>query len=963
VRCFARVITNLLLLVTTLFVVVSTPAFASDVAAKLDSQWQRIADAGDEATLWWHHSSINSAAATVLLVSGCTTAEITSRSRRHWTPVLRDEGYQVAFLQLLSGRLACPGPVPNQEIVPRTPYLTGLIDNMVRTLRRRPDVRASRIAIVGWSRRAVLSALSMRAELSWSKRLRAGVAFYPDCRYPTDARLATPALILAGLKQGKEDEAHCALMMRRMYDGRATAEQRVYPNAQLRFDQVAFSWSPEDPRGQIERDALAAATAEVKSFLRQHLRPEQAAQVANTGNSDVWTVDPDSQDADLPSVGRSLLDEVLEGGANIPFPFEALIARLAAHAGADYFGRAAVKQIFVPLGRSLQRNANKPDFFGSPRIVVAVDTEPADAARVVNLKDRLFLGYQPRAGVIEAISWNPLAGRFEFQIISNYRSASDAKLHYADRQLCRGCHQNAGPIFARAPWTETNANPRIKQHLQARLPSFHGIDTARLGDTVEHVDAATNRASLLLSAQRIWRDGCGVNDAAGYDCRRALAAAMLQYRLSGDAMFAENGDAYDSALKRLGDAWLQHWPRGISVPDADLPDHDPLIMDRLGQVPLYVDPLARRAPGDVWLGPEQRHIREIVASLAGLIDEQSVRRLDSHLSRGAGHRRGPRIGLRCRVEEHSRPAVAARWRADCVNPELDARVRMRLAVNGAFVQEGEFVEFKLGGQRYNPVLVLGGRIRQLRRAEFLRVSRAGDSVRQADLILTQRRKLRRVRLPDGNSVRIARLTLAPGAAELELIAADDFAAVENVIGRMAARRHATLSQRAFEPAQFLSALFADLGIGGAPRIPRPDWATPPKRRTDATFRAAFAELHAERGLQLLHHHCAACHSGAQRFPPGFLHGDDDAQSQQLRACAPRMLYRLGVWSNDAAAKSPMPPVHALAATGYDVASWSNSESLASLKDYLRSLLEDAVGQDGSRDYTTLPECQVASGNP
>ena len=36
-----------------------------------------------------------------------------------------------------------------------------------------------------------------------------------------------------------------------------------------------------------------------------------------------------------------------------------------------HFDRAAVKQTAIPLGRSLQRDANSGDFFGSPRIVVA----------------------------------------------------------------------------------------------------------------------------------------------------------------------------------------------------------------------------------------------------------------------------------------------------------------------------------------------------------------------------------------------------------------------------------------------------------------------------------------------------------------------------------------------------------------------------------------------------------------
>ena len=54
------------------------------------------------------------------------------------------------------------------------------------------------------------------------------------------------------------------------------------------------------------------------------------------------------------------------------------------------------------------------------------------------LKDRLFLGYQPQAEAIEVISYNEMAGRFEFQVVENYSESGVPKVYYANRPTCLG---------------------------------------------------------------------------------------------------------------------------------------------------------------------------------------------------------------------------------------------------------------------------------------------------------------------------------------------------------------------------------------------------------------------------------------------------------------------------------------------------------------------------------------------
>ena len=120
----------------------------------------------------------------------------------------------------------------------------------------------------------------------------------------------------------------------------------------------------------------------------------------------VLAVDPDAPGPDLPPAGRSLFDfltmQEVDGQAVqvVPFPFEALLERIEAEIGLP---EPSLKSVLIPLGRSLQRNAANPEFFAFPRAVVAVDDGPAlrpDRSGIL-LADRLYLGYQEKADLIE----------------------------------------------------------------------------------------------------------------------------------------------------------------------------------------------------------------------------------------------------------------------------------------------------------------------------------------------------------------------------------------------------------------------------------------------------------------------------------------------------------------------------------------------------------------------------------
>ena len=227
----------------------------------------------------------------------------------------------------------------------------------------------------------------------------------------------------------------------------------------------------------------------------------------------VLAVDPDEPGPDLPPRGRSLFDFVTmqeEGGRAVqvvPFPFTALLAKIEAEVGDP---SPSLKKVLIPLGRSLQRNAANPDFFAFPRAVVAVDQDPAlrpDHAGML-LADRLYLGYQEKAATIEVISYNEAAGRFEYQVVRDYREGGAAKVYYADRPTCIACHRNHAPIFSKPLWDETNANAAIAATLAALQDEFYGIPVARGVDIPNAFDAATDRANSFAALQRIWQEGC-----------------------------------------------------------------------------------------------------------------------------------------------------------------------------------------------------------------------------------------------------------------------------------------------------------------------------------------------------------------------------------------------------------------------------------------------------------------------
>ncbi len=324
-------------------------------------------------------------------------------------------------------------------------------------------------------------------------------------------------------------------------------------------------------------------------------------------------------ESDLPPAGtRSLLDYWLAEQGAIPFPFTQFVDALAAEDGSE----RPVLSVLIPDGRSLLKAQAD---FTSPRIVVAANMQPPAGALIApDFAGRLYLGFTENANEIEVLSYNEAAGRFEFQLITDYCAGCNPRLVYAKRAICTTCHQGGVPIFSVRPWQETNAQSAIADRIaEYHVDTVHGAPIRVTLETPDAIDNLTNQAAVLVATQKAWLDGCGVGS-AGVSCRREQLRYALRWML--------NPAALDSGAPDLVAAQAVQWPaEGIAIAGNDLRSRDPFDsglyeqsffgqlrrlvfgeperqmsgdkladFDRLPKLPAEFDPLARR-PAKKWI--------------------------------------------------------------------------------------------------------------------------------------------------------------------------------------------------------------------------------------------------------------------------------------------------------------------------------------------------------------------------
>jgi len=645
----------------------------------------------------------------------------------------------------------------------------------------------------------------------------------------------------------------------------------------------------------------------------------------------VTCCNPVQADDDLPPIGRSRFDFLI-GNGPVPFPFARLIARIEAQLQPQARGLSPLKITFIPLGRSLQRSAAAPEFFKYPRVVVAVDG--AAKPGVAPLQDRLFLGYQEKTGILEVISYNEAAGRFEFQVVRDYRAAARPQIHYARRALCLACHQNAAPMFARPLWDETSANPAIADRLRASRRDFYGLKLTGT-DVAYFIAAAAERANLFPVWQRLWRDGCGTGE-GGARCRRDWFDAALRYALSGALPPLSQAENFGHLQSR----WTLLWPRGLSIPNPDIPNRDPLApvvgemsqprndlpaaFTQLAHIPAQFEPLNVRPPLETWTGVD---LPRLAAGLASLLNAADVRALDDALVTSSRLARVQQLTLPCSITRKP----GARIHFACADAQK--------SFNGAWTVQtagrasGQVHSLQFADASSAPDMALQGR------------SRFTAGRLKADF--TAARAGLHARLSDGRLLQGIHFSATGTQGEVTLRVRNDYAMVRTFL----------LEQRAndktiFDSGIWITALMREFKPGASLR---PDEQLPP-------IQIEPPVIHPSSGSAVqFDRHCGQCHNTGERFPPNFLHGDAAALDGQLNQCAERIYYRLSMWQlpETRRGKTPMPPLAVLSTRGLNADGWAHSAQLAGLVDDMRRRLHAQGEQPESvlaRPFEQLRSC-------
>ena len=693
-----------------------------------------------------------------------------------------------------------------------------------------------------------------------------------------------------------------------------------------------------------------------------------------------WAVDPTAPGADLPPVGRSLFDYLVSERTSksyrVPFPLSALIDRVREHLSQrEYNGGTRV--VLIPMGRSLQRTAAAPDFFKYPRIVLAVTGEPAtdehDAGML--LKDRLYIAYVEKTGMLEVISYNEAAGRFEFQLVKDYRSGGQPTVFYANRAICVSCHQNHAPIFSKAVWSETNANGRVAQLLRSQGGDFDLSAQANI-DSPDDVDKSTVRANTLVTLQSVWQKGC--EDAQdrwrSRRCRAAAFAAVLQYGLSGEQDFASDAPGYLSDfVSTLGRTWLRTWPEGLSVAQSALPDRNPfggavspygggaseepsLGWIAAAHVPAALDPLNPRPAREIWRFTGAADSRRLIAGWAKFFAIDDFRALDAYLVQEGRRESVERAVYRARCTTARDLPRAKELKLECMS---DASGANYIALAARFGKAGdgkiEWLNFGAAGQ--------------VRDAAFSNV--AAQRVGAEHLLRAiPKKNAAGVRLSDGRAVesiairwherRANKQGITPMDAHLAVVVVDDFARVRQAIDRMLANQPWLFDDAPLSRAILMRALLLEFGSNERSWC-CVDSSDMPPAELDAPEVSVSAIAVA--GLQPFFRYCGTCHLTHQQFPPNFLWGDDTRVTENLQQCAPRMLVRLTAWRTptNQRVKSPMPPAMFLRRSGLSAELRMESEELELMRQYLDGLVAQGgrsseINELLKDGYEALPQC-------
>jgi len=652
-----------------------------------------------------------------------------------------------------------------------------------------------------------------------------------------------------------------------------------------------------------------------------------------------WIEQASRPGPNIASVGQSRFDELFLHEADkyrIPYPFERLIEALESRL--DNGDHPAVRQVFVPIGRSLQRDTPAPDYFHFPRMVIALEGEPVTTDEQAGqvMEYRLFIAHQPKTETLEVISYNDAAGRFEFQVVENYSADESPRVRPANRVMCMSCHHNAAPIFAVTPWRETSFNVKVANKLVAALPgqfsSLIGVVTLDAGV----IDVLAERANYLSAVQAIWKQGCDT-----FTCRGAMLRAALQYRLSGESSFDSTAASYlRDYVAELTHNWVQKWPRGLALPGSRLSDRNPFVTDA---PTIEDDPLMPRPPQATWSQVDSILADGIIYRLAGFFTQADIQRIDRHLIESA--RSGSLATYRYRATCSATPRDANSYILNCGDNATPASLQASFEI--------EVLQDKIVSLRFSSLKIphdsklLQPDIIELAQFPGRLEARLGNQQDQLSLRLGSGDRIDSMTIHwDDSPTDRSKLEIAV-SAEFEII---DQALVKLLVNHQSGHAN-SLRQAAFRRGPVLRELMQELSMDSLQWL-EIDHNIPP---ADDIVRTRL-----EGGLALLEPYCGHCHGGETSHPPGFLSGG--TPHNLVLQCAARILRRLQAWQeNSQFPRSPMPPPASIEFSGVSAADWPTSDHYRTLVSSLENLVSDQLGTRQlsdwrQKDYASLPAC-------
>ncbi len=566
----------------------------------------------------------------------------------------------------------------------------------------------------------------------------------------------------------------------------------------------------------------------------------------------------------------------------------------------------------------------------------------------IPLKNRLFLGYQPRSETLEIISYNETARRFEFQVVRDYGSQREPRAGYSRRALCASCHQNQAPMFPDAGWGETTADRAVARRLQNLGPEFHGVPVND-DRSVTAIDIAADEANLLPVYQRLWSEGCTATVAGEVArCRAGALLAMVQYRLSNSAGFDREAPLYaDGYLPVQRRNWIDRWPDGLLIPNSNLPDRAPLMSPSPSVVPVALDPLRPRPPMARWEVSASRDLERLVRGLSRELPDRHISLLDRHLRQADGGTGRRELTAPCSVVRRGQSGRTQLYQIECghgsgQDATFKLQAQFQLTPDGN--AEGEAGSLELDASNYARRTLKGG------------VEAAEASV-QVDLLILGNDGVTSIRAPDGNKIESFKLAwdraVPDSAARFEavgtLVIDADFQPVIATLEQLAENTtsESPLLDDRFDGIKISGWLLSRLGILSDPLCCEAKLAPEPHLDVDAgsTEAALSIELEHRGPLRTFSRYCGACHTSDTSNPPGFLYGDGEAMLSALKHCAERIYLRLSMWglAADEQVVPPMPPVQGLSLVRTTADEWRRGESLERLTTYVEGLIMEEGG--------------------